>query len=117
MKERKLPSDEEFIQLYNTMKSVDIAKQYDVSPSAVATMAKRLGLRKNGQLPTGDEFKELYFKYSRKELAEMFWVHGVTVDYRAKQLGIYRDGRHPEPPSGAPSKCPDKETLLNLLDK
>lgn len=117
MRKRKLPSDKELVELYKTHTPAEIAEMYGCARGTVYNNLLRLGFSCYYKLPTGEEFKELYFKYSRKELAEMFGVHVVTVDYRAKQLGIYRDERHPEPPSGAPSKCPDKETLLNLLDK
>lgn len=113
----KLPLAQEFIELYKTHSQEEIATMYDCSVNSVATMAKRLGLRKNGQLPTGDEFKKLYFKHPRKELANMYGVDVTAVDYRAKQLGIYNDDRRPKLQGGIPSKCPEKETLLNLLEQ
>ena len=117
MRKRKLPSNEVFVELYETHTLAEIAEMYGVAINSVAVMAKRLGLRKNGQLPTGDEFKKLYFKHPRKELANMYGVDVTAVDYRAKQLGIYNDDRRPKLQGGIPSKCPEKETLLNLLEQ
>lgn len=113
----KMPSDEKLRELYKTHTPTEIAEMYGCARITVYNNLHRLGLSREYRLPTGEEFKELYFKYSRKELAEMYDVHVTTVDYRAKQLGIYRDERQPKSQGGTPSKCPDKETLLNLLDK
>lgn len=117
MGKRKLPSDEVLAELFKTHKPAEIAKMYNCAPISIYRDLKRLGLSSYGRLPTGEEFKELYFQYARKELAEMYGVDVVTVDYRAKQLGIYKDERHPKIQVGLKSKCPDKETLLNLLEQ
>lgn len=118
MPKRKLQiSKEELISLSKTHTPAEIAEMCGCARGTVYNNLLRLGLSRYYRLPTGDEFKELYFKYPRKELAEMYGVHVVTVDYRAKKLGIYRDERQPKLQGGVQSKRPDKETLLNLLDK
>lgn len=116
-RKRKMPSDEKLRELYETCTPAEIAGMYGCARTTVYNNLLRLGLSRYYRLPTDNEFKELYFKYSRKELAAMYNVHVMTIDYRAKQLGIYRDEQHPKLQGGPPSKCPDKETLLNLLDK
>lgn len=89
----KLIMDEKFMELYENSSNAEIAKEYNVTISAVQKMARRNELRKNdggrpSSMPDAAELTLLCANHTDKEVAELHKVCPGTVAYWRKKLGI-----------------------------
>lgn len=91
---KKLPQDvDEFRESYMTMRQIDMAKKYSVSPATVRATAKRLRVPLSSAYRSPpaimrEDLADLVGKYRVQEIADMKDIPFQTVYYLMKKYGI-----------------------------
>lgn len=89
----KLVMDKDFAKLYGKKTNEEIAKEYNVTVSAVQKMARKNGLRKTETgrpcaMPDMEELVAMCDTHTDKELAVHYKVCVGTIAYWRKKAGI-----------------------------
>lgn len=89
----KLIMDKDFAKLYGNKTNEEIAKEYNVTVSAVQKMARKNGLRKTETgrpcaMPDTEELVAMCDTHTDKELAVYYNVCVGTIAYWRKKAGL-----------------------------